>query len=119
MIEKGVYSFDPELVTGLSVDYSKDGTGFLLQQKTCSCEEIKPTCCPTGWRLVLAGGKFCSKAERNYSPIEGEAMGVLKGLRDTKYYTLGCSRLYVFTDHRPLVPILNTKALASKVNEDL
>ena len=46
-------------------------------------------------------------------------MGVLKGLRDTKYYTLGCSRLHVFTDHRPLVPILNTKTLADIENPRL
>ena len=119
LINEGVYSFDPELATCLSTDFSKVGTGYLLQQKTCKCEEIKPTCCSEGWRLVLAGGKFCNKAESNYAPIEGEALGVLRALRDTRYYTLGCKNLYVATDHRPLVPILNNKHLAEIENPRL
>ena len=89
MIQEGVYSFDPELITCLSTDYSKEGMGWILQQKTCSCQKPSPTCCEDGWRLVLAGGTFCNPAKRNYSPIEGEATAILKGLKDTKYYTLG------------------------------
>ena len=27
----------------------------------------------------------------------------MEGLRDTKYYTLGCRELYVTTDHKPLI----------------
>ena len=46
-----------------------------------------PRCCQDGWRLVLAGGHFCNKAEQNYSPVEGEATAVAKGLEDTKFYT--------------------------------
>ena len=71
MIKRGVYSFDFELETCLSTDYSKEGIGWILQQKTCTCKKISPTCCQEGWRLVLAGGAFCKPAERNYSPIEG------------------------------------------------
>ena len=88
LIQQGVYSFDPTMVTCLSTDYSKEGFGWMLQQKTCQCEKISPTCCTMGWRLVLAGGAFCKKSEKNYSPIEGEATAIVKGLRDTKYYTL-------------------------------
>ena len=97
LIQEGVYSFDPKLITCLSTDYSKEGMGWMLQQKICSCEKISPTCCPTGWRLVLAGGAFCNQAEKNYSPIEGEATAIFKGLKDTKYYTLGCMNLYPLT----------------------
>ena len=96
LIVDGVKSFDPNLITCLSPDFSKQGMGWILQQKRCSCKKIKPTCCPDGWSLVLAGGKFCSKTEENYLPVEGEAMAVAKGLEDTKYYTLGCQNLYVF-----------------------
>ena len=84
----GVASFEMELVTCLSPDCSKDRMGWILQQKRCSCEKIVPTCCEEGWTLVLAGGHFCNKAEENYSPIDGEATAVAKGLQDTKYYTL-------------------------------
>ena len=47
-----------------------------------------PLSTTTGWRLVLAGGHFCNKAKKNYSPIEGEATAVAKDLQDTKYYTM-------------------------------
>ena len=66
-------------------DYSKEGMGWILKQKICKCPDIIPTCCEEGWRLVLAGGHFCNKAEKNYSPIEGEATAVARGLQDTKY----------------------------------
>jgi hypothetical protein len=106
-------------VTCLSVDWSKEGMGWMLKQKTCVCEPVSPTCCSTGWRLVLAGGAFCSKAEQNYSPIEGEATAIVKGLKDTKYYTLGCKELYVATDHKPLVGIFDNKNLADIDNKRL
>ena len=110
LLVEGVASFNVDLVTCLSPDYSKEGMGWILQQKICSCQEITPTCCADGWRLVLAGGHFCNPAEQNYSPIEGEATAVAKGLDDTKYYTMGCKRLYVSTDHKnqgedPLVKV--------------
>ena len=44
LITDGVASFDMELVTCLSPDYSKQGMGWILQQKRCSCEKIVPTC---------------------------------------------------------------------------
>ena len=119
MIQEGVYSFDPDLVTCLSTDYSAEGMGWMLQQKTCSCKRISPTCCVSGWRLVLAGGAFCSKAERNYSPIEGEAAAIVKGLKDTKYYTLGCKKLYIATDHKPLLGIFGDKSLVDIDNKRL
>ena len=105
-----------DLVTCLSPDYSKEGMGWILQQKTCSCEEITPTCCADGWRLVLAGGHFCNQAEQNYSPIEGEATAVAKGLHDTRYYTMGCKHLFVATDHKSLVCVLGDQSLADVQN---
>ena len=64
------------------------------------------------WMETSAGrGKFCNPAETRYSPTEGEATACVKGLHDTKYYTLGCKDLYVATDHKPLVSILGDRAL--------
>ena len=48
LIIEGVASFDTNLVTCLSPDFYKDGLGWILQQKTCSCPEIIPTCCKEG-----------------------------------------------------------------------
>ena len=56
LILDGVASFDMDLITCLSPDYSKMEMGWILQQKICSCLEIIPTCCEEGWKLVLAGG---------------------------------------------------------------
>ena len=95
------------------------GMGWILQQKRCSCPEIIPTCCEEGWKLVLAGGHFCNKAEANYSPIEVEATTVAKGLQDTKYYMMGCKNLYVATDHSSLVSVLGNQALADVENPRL
>ena len=53
-----------DLVTCLSPEYSKEGMGWILRQKTCKCPDINPTCV-TGWSLVLAGGHFCNKGEKN------------------------------------------------------
>ena len=84
LIRNGVFSFDPGLITCLSPDYSNAGMGWILQQKTCKCADVTPMCCKTGWRLVLAGGKFCNSAETRYSPTKEEATTCVEGLRDTK-----------------------------------
>jgi hypothetical protein len=41
----------------------------------------------------------------------------MKGLKDTKYYTLGCRDLYVATDHQPLLAILGEKSMADIDNK--
>ena len=38
------------------------------------------------------------------------------GLEQSKFYTLGCPRLYVATDHKPLVGILCDRALDTIAN---
>ena len=78
-----------------------------------------PTCCDEGWKLVLAGGHFCNKAEENYSSIEGEVTAVAKGLQDAKYYTMGCKNLYVATDHSALFTVLGDQSMADVENPRL
>ena len=119
LVQDGVKMFDPELVTCLSTDFCKTGLGWILQQKTCKCQVISPLCCHSGWRLVLAGGRFTIPAETRYSPTEGEALAVAVGLESSRYYTLGSKSLYVATDHKPLLSILNDRALDTVVNPRL
>ena len=64
MIQEGVFSFDPMLVTCLSTDWSKEEVWWMLQQKTSECKKISPTCCTTGLRLVLGGGLSARKLSR-------------------------------------------------------
>merc|ERR1712030_214595 len=97
--------------TCLSTDYSKSGIGRVLQQKNCKCVPITPRCCPGGGNLILAGGRFNIPAETRYSPTEGEALAISVALESSRYYTLGCPKLMVATDHKPLLGILNDRAL--------
>ena len=116
LVKDGVKMFDPELVTCLSTDFCQTGLGWILQQKVCACPVISPVCCSDGWRLVLAGGRFTIPAETRYSPTEGEMLAVAVGLENSRYYTLGCRKLYVAKDHKPLLSILNDRALDTIVN---
>ena len=47
LIKEGVAAFDMDLVTCVSPDYSKEVIGCILQQKTCKCPDINPTCSET------------------------------------------------------------------------
>ena len=110
-IEEGVKIFDPSRITTLSPDWSKTGIGYFLYQKYCNCPSFTTTCCTNGWRITLAGSRFLHKAERNYWPVEGEALAVAWALEDSKFFTLGCSNLHIQTDHRPLVKLLGDRTL--------
>ena len=110
-IKKGVRLYDLNRKTCLVTDWSNSGIGFMLKQKYCDCVSDTPTCCPEGWQLTLVGSRFTTPAESRYAPIEGEALAVVYGLRQTKYYTLGCPDLHVATDHKPLLGILGDKSL--------
>ena len=118
-ITDGVQMFDKNRVTCLATDWSKDGIGFFLTQKYCQCEKITPTCCSTGWKLVLAGSRFTKPAESRYHPVEGEALAVAYALHKTRYFILGCRQLYVATDHRPLLKIFSDRSLEDISNPRL
>ena len=55
----------------------------------------------------------------DYSPIEGEATAISKGLQDTKYYTLGSKNLHIATNHQPLVATLGEQSVADVPNRRL
>ena len=75
--------FDPERKTAICTDYSTTGVGYFLYQKWSSCKSDVTTCCPTKWRVTLAGSRFLHKAEANYRPTEGEMLGVAWALHDS------------------------------------
>ena len=110
-IEEGIKMFDPYKITMLLTDWCKHGVGYLLAQKHCKCtiENDSPNinCCKSGWKVCMVGSRFTLAAEANYSPTEGELLGVANGLLKTKYFTLGCPHLYIGTDHKPLLGILD------------
>ena len=116
---KGITRFKINRETVLMTDWSKTGVGFILTQKYCKCINITPTCCRGGWEVCMIGSRFNSRAEGFYSPVEGEAMAVTNGLMKTKYYTLGCERLTICVDHKPLLGVLNEAQLENIDNPRL
>ena len=118
-IREGVEIFDPNRRTCLRADWSKKGIGYFLFQKHCSCSSQLPGCCPSGWRITLAGSRFLQSAEGRYAPVEGEALAVAWALEQTRYFTQGCDDLVVVTDHKPLVKLLGDRTLDEIANTRL
>ena len=117
----GVKSFDVNRPTALTTDWSNQGIGFWLCQKHCSCVPVMPGCCPSGWQTVYCGSRFCSPAEANYSPIEGEGLASTWGLDKCKFFLLGMKNFTLALDHRPLISIFvmnipNPHLTSQKIN---
>ena len=118
-ILKGVEIFDPHRYTCLRPDWSKTGIGFFLSQKHCNCLNLSPDCCKDGWRITLAGSRFLRSAETRYAPVEGEALAIAWSLEQTRYFTQGCDRLIVVTDHKPLLKLFGDRTLDEITNPRL
>ena len=69
--------------------------------------------------MVTCGARFCTAAESRYHPIEGELLGVAWALEKTGYYTLGCQKLLILVDHKPLIGLLTKRELGSIENPRL
>ncbi|XP_071478837.1 uncharacterized protein [Diadema antillarum] len=118
-IEEGVRIFDPSKPTCLATDWSKDGIGFWLLQKHCSCNDVEPFCCNSGWKITLVGSRFTHAAETRYAPVEGEALAVADALDKARYFVLGCEDLIIAVDHKPLLKIFADRALQDIPNPRL
>jgi hypothetical protein len=73
-IQDGVQIFDITRRTCLRTDWSRQGIGYFLSQKHCNCSSRSFGCCPDGWKVTLAGSRFLTPPEKNYAPVEGEAL---------------------------------------------
>ena len=119
-IKEGIKMFDCRKATCLSTDWSKTGIGFLLFQQACRCEPIEGPHCGGGhWVVVFAGSRFTTSAESRYAPVEGEALAVVYGLYSCKMFILGCQKLIVSVDHKPLVKVLGNSSLEEIKNPRL
>ena len=115
-IMDGVATFEVSRPTCLGTDWSKTGIGFTLSQKHCSCPGTDPLCGTNHWKVVYAGSRFTTDSESRYAPIEGEALAVLFALESCRMFVLGCQKLIVAVDHKPLVPIFNDRDLDKITN---
>ena len=77
------------------------------------------SCCEDGWRITVAGSRFLTETESRYAAVEGEALAIAWGLKQTRYFTQGCDKLLVVTDHKPLVKVFGDQTLDAITNTRL
>eukprot|EP00095_Tigriopus_kingsejongensis_P008659 snap_masked-scaffold1782_size28275-processed-gene-0.3 protein:Tk08659 transcript:snap_masked-scaffold1782_size28275-processed-gene-0.3-mRNA-1 annotation:"hypothetical protein ETSY2_36450" len=86
---------DPRLKTVLLTDASRFyGLGFALMQESLPGRRDK---------LVLCGSCSISDAQRRYTTIELECLGMEWAVPQCKFYLQGLPDFVVLTDHKPLV----------------
>ena len=101
--------FDITLPTMLQTDASRlHGLGFALLQR--HGEE---------WKLVQCGSRFLTDTETRYAVIEVEMAAVLWAIRKCSTYLTVQPHFELVIDHKPLVPILNSKGIGEIENPRL
>ncbi len=94
-------SYRPGAKLRLETDAAqKTGFGFALWQ-----EEPDDV-----WRLLRCGSRTVSDAESRYSVTESELKAVVSAVKKLRLYLEGAHFLLI-VDHKPLIPILNSKCL--------
>ena len=88
--------------TRLCTDASRQGLGFILQQRNKNDDT---------WTLIQAGSRFLSDAESRYAIIELELLAVSWAINKCHIFLAGLPHFSVITDHYPLIPILNNHRL--------
>jgi len=83
----------------VAADASSYGLGAVLLQQAAS-----------GWCPVAYASRALSETERRYAQIEKEALAVTWACTKFSDYLLG-SKFLIESDHKPLIPLLNTKHL--------
>jgi hypothetical protein len=92
--DKIVKLFNQNLPTVLETDASNYGIGAVMLQKH-----------PEGWMPVQFVSRSLNSAEKNYSQIDKEALGILFGCERLRNFLLG-AKFVIRTDHRPLLKLL-------------
>ena len=93
----------------LLTDASKlHGLGFALVQKDSEGH----------LRLIQAGSRSLSPAEKNYTPIESECLAAVWAMGKCRHFLFGCDTFSLITDHQPLVGIFR-KDIAEVENRRL
>ena len=94
--------YDVNRPTKIRVDGSKlNGISVILYQQH-----------DEQWHPVTCGSRYLTPAEKGWYPIEIEMLAVMWGCKRMNMFLHGLPSFKVETDHKPLVPILNTKQIA-------
>jgi hypothetical protein len=88
--------YNPHLPVRLSCDASPFGLGAVLSHLYPSGEE----------RPIAFASRTLNSAERNYSQIDKEALGIVWGIKHFQMYIYG-RHFSLLTDHKPLVSIFH------------
>lgn len=103
-------NYDPTKPVTLQTDASRlNGLGYALLQDHGQ----------SGPRLIQCGSRFLTDCESRYSTIELEMLAVVWASAKCRMYLLGLQHYTVMTDHRPLIPILNSYTLDAVENPRL
>ena len=91
--------YDPAAETKVSADASSFGLGAVMLQKAGN-----------EWRPVAYASRSMTDTERRYAQIEKEALAVTWACEKFRNYLLG-QQFHIESDHKPLIPLLNSKHL--------
>lgn len=93
--------YNDQLPIHLSTDASNQGVGAVIFHKLANGEE----------HPIAFASKTLTAAEKNYSTIEKEALGIVFGVKKFNQYLAG-RHFTIHTDHQPLISIFsNSKGL--------
>ena len=63
------------------------------------------------WKHVAFASRFLSDTEKNYHPVEVEVLAITWGCEKMNLYQHGLPNFLIVTDHKPLIPVLQSKLL--------
>lgn len=94
--------YDHTKPTALHTDASRlRGLGFVLKQ-----QQQDGT-----WKMIQAGSRFLADAETRYAMIELELLAIVWATQKCRLFLEGLPSFQIMTDHKPLIPILNSYQL--------
>ena len=105
-------NYDSNRSTRLYVDHGPEGIASTVTQRYDIPGRKTPE-----YRPVTYSSRSLKKAEKGYSKVEGESLGVLSGIMTNKQYLYG-TKFDVVVDHKPLLPLYNSPGRPAPVRVD-